>query len=257
MCTNYVPSRGERLQAFFDVAPPSVSMREQAYPGYLAPILRPGHGTDPADATTQAVAACFGLIPSWSRDGKNFRFCYNARSETVADKPSFRHAWRQGQRCVIPADAFFEPNYESGRPVRWRISAADDTPLALAGIWEAWRKPPAAIDGAPTGRQQLGPPEMALIEQDWLISFSMLTINADTHPVMRQFHAPGDEKRSVVMLEPDEIQQWLFGPPEQAFEMLHAYDAERLKARPDPAPRTQKPPKKQAPAIPVAQRKLL
>jgi putative SOS response-associated peptidase YedK len=64
-------------------------------PGHVAPII--GAGPD-----RHAELAVFGLIPPWSRDGKNFRQCYNARSESVADKPSFRHAWktRHGASCL-------------------------------------------------------------------------------------------------------------------------------------------------------------
>ncbi|MGH1359220.1 MAG: SOS response-associated peptidase [Burkholderiaceae bacterium] len=255
MCTNYVPTRGDRLREFFDAAPPPIALREETYPGYLAPIIR-GPGNHETESQEQATAACFGLIPSWSRDGKNFRFCYNARAETIAEKPSFRHAWRQQQRCVIPVDAFFEPNYESGRPVRWRIGAANGEPLALAGIWEAWRKPGPAPDRQASGTKVVGPPEAHLIDQDWLISFSMVTINADQHPLMNQFHAPGDEKRSVVMLEPEQTSLWLEGSTDQVRKMLTAYEADRLVARPDPRPRGPKKPTKAAPPIPIPQRKL-
>jgi putative SOS response-associated peptidase YedK len=147
----------------------------------------------------------FGLIPPWSRDGKNFRQCYNARVETVGEKPSFRQSWKQRHWCVIPADAFFEPSYETGKPVRWRIASADESPLAIAGIWEQWREP--------EGRS--------------VISFSMLTINADAHPVMSRFHAPGDEKRSVVLLTPEQITPWLDASHDEARAMLRLFAPER------------------------------
>lgn len=254
MCTNYVPTRGDRLQEFFNAAPPPVAIRDEAYPGYLAPILRPS--SDGGSVSVGTTAACFGLIPSWSRDGKNFRFCYNARSETVAEKPSFRHAWQKSQRCVIPVDAFFEPNYESGRPIRWRISSADSKPFALAGIWEAWRKPAPSTELGASRRGRMGPPEADLVEQEWLISFAMLTINADQHPFMRQFHAPGDEKRTVVMLEPEQASLWLTASTGDANLMLSAYSPTRLTGRPDPKPSTAKTAKDVAPPVPIPQRKL-
>jgi len=257
LCTNYVPTRGDRLQEFFNTAAPDVSIREEAYPGYLAPIIKTvsphAYGTD----STETVAACFGLIPSWSRDGKNYRFCYNARTETVAEKPSFRSAWRRGQRCIIPVDAFFEPNYESGRAVRWRISSADDKPLALAGIWEAWPLPDG-VDRDQLGRKgQPGPPEVHFDESDWLISFSMLTINADHHSVMNQFHAPNDEKRSVVMLEPKEAMKWLNAPEAELGDLFSAYSPQRLKSHPDPKTKQGPSAGKSLPPRIKAQRKLL
>lgn len=212
MCTNYVPTRNDRLREHFGVVAPDDDFREEAYPGYMAPIVRLAAADLPVRA---CAAACFGLIPPWSRDGRNFRQCYNARSETVAAKPSFRNAWRRAQFCIVPADAFFEPNYEpnpTGRPVRWRIGNADGTPMGIAGLWETWR--------APDARQ--------------VLSFTMLTINADAHPLMRRFHAPGDEKRSVVILPPGDYDRWLAADTAQAATMLIEYPAQRMHALPDP-----------------------
>lgn len=206
MCTNYVPTRNDRLSAAFGVDFDRDDYVAEAWPGYLAPIIRA------SDARRSADLAVFGLIPPWSRDGKNFRHCYNARVETVGEKPSFRHAWKQRHWCVIPTDAFFEPSYETGKAVRWRISSADGTPLAIAGIWDQWR----AADG------------------QTVVSFSMLTINADGHPVMGRFHAPADEKRSVVLLAPDQITPWLGASHEDASRMLAAFAPEGIATAPAP-----------------------
>lgn len=208
MCANYAPTRPERLRENFGVAPYRDDFVDDAYPGHLAPVII-GDGV-----RRQAELAVFGLIPPWSRDGKNFRQCYNARTETVADKPSFRHAWKARQWCVVPADAFFEPSYETGKAVRWRIESADGAPLAIAGIWEHWRAPGGELVG----------------------SFSMLTINADAHPVMNRFHAPGDEKRSVVLLEPDQIDAWLAADHDRAQELLTSFDPARVRAISAPRP---------------------
>jgi len=236
---------------------PKVPIRAEVYPGYLAPIIKTVSPNAESTSHSETVAACFGLIPSWSKDGKNYRFCYNARSETVAQKPSFRTPWRRGQRCIVPVDAFFEPNYESGRAVRWRISSTDDKPLALAGIWDAWRRP-TGIEREQVGKRgQPGPPEHHFDSDDWLISFAMLTINADDHSVMNQFHAPADEKRSVVMLEPDEAMQWLTAPDSEVDHWLKAYPPDKLKSRPDPNSAKRESASKTSPPRIKAQRKLL
>ena len=226
MCTNYVPSRGERLLEHFGVADPGFDWREEVYPGHLAPIIR----RSPVDGGPEVVPACFGLIPYWSRDGRNYRHCYNARSETVAEKPSFRNAWRRGQFCLVPADAFFEPDYETGRPVRWRIEPTDGRPMALAGIWDCWRRRPSG-DGRPAG-----PPDAQALDTDWLVSFSLLTVNADTHPLMSRFHAPGDEKRSVALLAIDALPPWLEARPPQAAALVRPPAEDVLSARPAPQP---------------------
>lgn len=208
MCANYAPTRPDRLRAVFGVSPEREDYVDDAYPGYVAPIVLGTAGE------RRAELAVFGLIPPWSRDGKNFRQCYNARVETVADKPSFRHAWKSRQWCVVAADAIYEPNYESGKAVRWRIESADGEPLAVAGIWERWR--------APGG--------------DWSTSFSMLTINADAHPLMSRFHAPGDEKRSVVLLERSRIDDWLGADSQEAADVLRAFDPTVARCSPAPRP---------------------
>ncbi len=215
MCANYAPTSPDRLRAVFGVAPYRTDYVADAYPGHVAPMIL-GVGS-----ARRAELAVFGLIPPWSRDGLNYRQCYNARSETVAEKPSFRDAWKRAQWCVVPADAVYEPCYETGKAVRWRIESADGAPLAIAGIHQQWR--------APGG--------------DIVQSFSMLTINADAHPVMNRFHAPGDEKRSVVLLEPDAIDAWLAADHDQARALLRAFDPSRV--RTFSAPR---PPRKAKPA---------
>jgi putative SOS response-associated peptidase YedK len=98
----------------------------------------------------------FGMVPHWA-DIKLARQTYNARTETVASKPRFRNAYKRGQFCILPVDSFYEPNYETGKPVRWEIADADGGPLGIAGIWEHKQDDP---NGLP------------------LLSISMLTVNA-------------------------------------------------------------------------------
>lgn len=211
MCTNYRPGSRDFIRERFGIEP-EFDYVPEAYPAFATPILRAsGQGVE-------CVRACFGLIPPWARDTKIARNTYNARSETVAEKPSFRHAWRERQFCLVPMLAFYEPNYESGRPVRWRIERTDGEGFAVAGIWESWRSPASGE----------------------VLSFSMLTINADTHPLMRRFHAPGDEKRSVVVVDLDSDAQWLHAEPQGAREMLRGFDPGRFAGVADPRPRAAK-----------------
>lgn len=108
MCANYTPSRRELLQDRFQVAPPDSEFKPESYPGYMAPMIRP-----PARDALRGDRACalgmFGMVPHWA-DTKLARQTYNARTETVATKPSFRNAWKRRQFCVIPAEAFYEPS---------------------------------------------------------------------------------------------------------------------------------------------------
>lgn len=205
MCSNYRPSTREQLQQHFQAAPPDADYPAEAYPGSMAPILRRTPGESEAGARS-AANAMFGMVPHWA-DIKLSRQTYNARTETVANKPSFRNAYKRSQFCVIPAASIYEPSYESGKAVRWEILDADGAPLAVAGIWE---------------RREDGPNGLPLL------SFSMLTINADTHALMRRFHKPDDEKRMLVLLSPDQVDSWLQCSAENAARFFVPYPAERL-----------------------------
>lgn len=127
------------------------------------------------------------------------RKTYNARSETVAEKPSYRTAWRKRQFAVALLDDFFEPNWETGKAVRWRIKRSDGQPMGVASLWDQWTD-------TTTG--------------EIVTSFTMLTVNADGHPVMGRFHRPGDEKRSVVVLEPRQFTTWFGADSAQATEAI-------------------------------------
>jgi putative SOS response-associated peptidase YedK len=161
------------------------------------------------------MKACFGLIPYWSNDTKIARMTYNARSETASEKPSFRQAWSRRQWCLVPMECFYEPNYESGRSVRWRIERRDHEPFLVAGLWDRWVAPATS---------------------EVVFSFSMLTINADSHPLMRQFHRPGEEKRSLVVVDDARIDDWLTAAPDQARALLKPVDPDVFSTRPEPAP---------------------
>ncbi len=214
MCANYQPvTAQDRLLSFFGVDRPADEVPPETWPGYFAPfIVRAAHR---AELARESQAGLFGLVPHWAKDLAFGRRTYNARSETVHEKPSFRDAWRRGQRCVIPAEAIYEPNWETGKAVRWRIGRADGAPMAIAGLWSVWR--------APDGRS--------------IPTFTMLTINADEHRLMKRFHKPGDEKRMVVILDDADMDAWLECPVERQSEFLVPFAAERLLASPAPLKR--------------------
>jgi putative SOS response-associated peptidase YedK len=212
MCANYIPASPVQLQQHFGVAPPDSDYKAEAYPGYMAPFIRL-----PRPDAQQGERACalgmFGMVPHWA-DQKLARQTYNARTETVATKPSFRNAFKRRQFCIIPANSVFEPSYESGKPVRHEIREIDGYPIGIAGIWEY----KAATDGNPLP----------------LLSFSMLTVNADGHAVFQRMHKPDDEKRMVIILQPDQYDAWLTCPVEDAPSFFTRYPAERLCAQEAP-----------------------
>ena len=104
MCANYYPvTAQDRLVQHFGVERPVDAVPPDLYPGGLAPfILRE---SDRAELVRDVRMGLFGLLPYWAKDLAFGRRTYNARSETMAEKPSFRDAWRLGRRCIIPAEA--------------------------------------------------------------------------------------------------------------------------------------------------------
>lgn len=210
MCTSYESNEYERFEAFSIFPAPSFDYRREIYKDYGAPVFRKtvdGLVTD---------AATFGMVPRRKiPPGVKVFDTMNARIESVGEKRSFSGAWNKLQLCLIPCSSFFEPNYETGKPVRWRIGIADGQPLAIAGLWRAW--------------EEVGVPSA--------LSFTMLTVNADEHPLMRRFHRPGDDKRSVVIVPPDSYEDWLnCKSTDEARSFLNLYPADEMMAEAFPTP---------------------
>jgi putative SOS response-associated peptidase YedK len=92
-----------------------------------------------SDAGTVATHVRWGLVPRWAKDPSIGARMNNARAETVAEKPSFREAYRK-RRCLIPASGFYEWKSESGRKQPYYIHPAGAEVFAFAGLWECWQK---------------------------------------------------------------------------------------------------------------------
>jgi putative SOS response-associated peptidase YedK len=80
----------------------------------------------------------WGLVPSWAKDPSIGNRMINARAETVAEKPSFRAAFRR-RRCLVLADGFYEWKKENAGKTPYLISLASGMPFAFAGLWEHWQ----------------------------------------------------------------------------------------------------------------------
>ncbi len=92
-----------------------------------------------AHGAPQAAILRWGLIPSWAKDPAIGNRMINARAETLAEKPAFRSAFRR-RRCLVLANGFYEWR-KSGRGKQpYYIAAADERPIAFAGLWERWDK---------------------------------------------------------------------------------------------------------------------
>lgn len=149
----------------------------------------------------------WGLIPSWSKDPSIGERMINARSETLAEKPSFRNAYRR-RRCLILADGFFEwkqnPGMKNKQPIYIRL--IDARPFAFAGLWESWSPP----DGSE------------------LRTCTIITTQPNS--LLEPIH-----NRMPVILNPEVYNKWL-NPndmlPSQLNELLVSYPADEMIAIP-------------------------
>lgn len=125
MCVTFDPIKKSRIQAFVAeafnalVLPESVDYPSAVFPGYSAPFIRARAGAP------EWALGRFGLIPRWAKDEHWSKYTYNARSETVADKPSFRQSWHDRQFCLVPMMLFREPKWAGGKSTRVAIGDAD------------------------------------------------------------------------------------------------------------------------------------
>lgn len=98
------------------------------------------------EASRELVLLRWGLVPYWAKDTKIGYKLINARSETVAEKPSFRQAFSR-RRCLILSDGYYEwqKSGSSKRKQPYYVTMRSEDPFAYAGLWERW----AAPDGTP------------------------------------------------------------------------------------------------------------
>ena len=172
----------------------------EAFPGFEAPLewtprynIAPSQpvAVIPNDGQNKIEFFQWGLIPSWAKDPKIGNRMINARAETLAEKPSFRAAYRR-RRCLVLADGFYEWRKEPGRRAKtpMYIRLRSGQPFAFAGLWETWRSP---------GDRTI---------------FSCNIITTEPNPLVAEIH-----NRMPVILEPQAYDLWL-DPAEQSPERL-------------------------------------
>jgi putative SOS response-associated peptidase YedK len=147
----------------------------------------------------------------------------NCRTETVATSPTFRAAWNEGRRCLIPATWYQEPNWETGKNIRWQLRRVGGLPRMLAGIWNHWTDPA-------TG--------------EIVPNYTMLTCNCDGHSLLARLHKPDPklspdarDKRAAIHVDPTHWAAWLGSFDEvyvlirpQPTEIFDQFDAQKTDA---------------------------
>ena len=182
------------------------------------PVIEPvGEASAPAAPTSPLVLELaqgqFGLVPSWVKSASDAKLRSTklavTRFETMSTSTNSRDAWLKGQRCIIPMQAFLEDDWRSGKGVPTRIARVDGKPMGVAGLWERWTK-----DG------------------EEIISFTLLTVNANSHALMNRYGQNGNEKRMPAILNEGAWNAWLTAPLDKAREFMRAYPTNLLLANP-------------------------
>ncbi len=225
----------------FDVAAPNQAFERDVWPRKAGVFIRNAVATSPSVTCVPTIApdaalepalvaaptdmdasqspmrelgyGQFGLVPPWVKSASDAKLrstkLINARSETVTTSNNFRETWLNGQRCIVPVMAFFEDDWRSGKAVPTRISRVDGKPMGVAGLWERWEKEGVEI-----------------------ISFTLLTVNANSHALLHRYQQNGNEKRMPAILGEGAYATWLSARPEKAREFMRAYPANLLTANP-------------------------
>ncbi len=193
MCGRYsfATSDEELIPAFDLGGAVFLDSRYNIAPTQFAPVVRVLEG----DSRPRLEQLRWGLIPHWAKDAGIGSRMINARSETVADKPSFRKPL-QSQRCLVPATGFYEWKCEGsdngGKPQKqpFNIRRIDERVFAFAGLWERWRDP----------------------NGETIESYTILTTSPNK--LMAELH-----NRMPVILEPRDYELW-FDPSMRDVERL-------------------------------------
>ncbi|MDA0697212.1 MAG: SOS response-associated peptidase family protein [Proteobacteria bacterium] len=211
MCANYKPLTIEQSkQLELPLIP--FEYTEEVYPSYKTPLLfKSDHGLEWREVL-------FGLVPKWSEDINISKHTYNARHETIFQKPSFQDAAYKCKFGVIPVSEFYESKYIENKPQRWGVRRKDGKAFYIAALYEI-RK----------------------LNDQIIRSAAMLTMDAIDHPMMKDFHEPGDVKRSVVVIPDTRLDEWLsLKQPYQLNEYMQGFPVEEFECSHVPKARIEK-----------------
>lgn len=176
MCGRYVSPTEAAIEIAWNAKPRDDSDQFQgrfnAAPTLQLPVIR--------GADREIAMMRWGLIPAWSKDGTLKTVLNNARAETIAEKPSYRSAFRR-HRCIVPMLGFYEWQVTPSGKRPHYISDRNAEQLAVAGIWEHWA---------------------GNADKPGLDSFAVITIGPNS--LMEKIH-----DRMPVILAPKEVDYWL------------------------------------------------
>lgn len=179
MCANFKPITLEQIQA---LGLPNIQFEyvEEVFPSFSTPLLFE------SEQGLEWRSVNFGLVPKWATDLEIAKKTYNARNETLLEKRSFQEAFQRCKFGVIPVTEFYEAKYINGRPQRWGVRRKDGQGFYIAALYE-----------------------ITTLNGEIIRSATMITMDAINHEMMREFHEPGEIKRSVIVIPHHRLNEWL------------------------------------------------
>ena len=215
MSTQYECLKSADLYAeAFGVSAPETLLDKEVWPRKQGFFIRKAPSiSEQADQPLVLAQGQFGLVPTWVKSASDAKLRSTklavTRYETMSTANPTRDTWLNAQRCIIPMQAFLEDDWRSGKGVPTRIARVDGKPMGVAGLWEHWVQGDEAIT-----------------------SFTLLTVNANSHALMNRYGQNGNEKRMPAILNEGAYAAWLNAPLEKAREFMRAYPANLLLANP-------------------------
>jgi putative SOS response-associated peptidase YedK len=198
----------------FNTEPPTALGDKHMWPRKPGLCIRAVAVEGDGPARRELTSAQWGLVPHWVKSASDGKLrapkLVNARADTASTSQNFRDAWLQGQRCVVPMQAFFVDDWRSGKAVPTRISRVDGQPMGVAGLWACW----TGADGVA------------------LLSYTLLTVNANNHALLRRYGQPGADRHMPVVLNEGAYDAWLGARVDKSKEFMRAYAANWLAANP-------------------------
>lgn len=199
MCGRFIAKTDRSWQAFFTLKkPPPEFESYNVAPSQQIPVVR--H----ADDGNECELMRWGLIPFFAHGVPGSYSTINARAETVASSPAYRGAWKRSQRCLIPANGFYEWQEQAGNKQPWFIRLRDSELFGFAGLWD--RSVTAAGEA--------------------VLSCTILTLPAS--PFMAEIH--NTRRREPAIVRPSEHAAWLAGDAQQAQQLLRSAAGGELQA---------------------------
>ena len=204
MCGRYVISQPQPIASTFRVDQGSWGASETRYnivPSQSVPVIRSVEGR------REVLLMRWGMIPFWAKGIPPKVSTINARVENLETAASWKHPWKHSQRCIIPANGFYEWHHnEDGSKQPYFIQVKDQPLFGFAGLWD----------------------QSTTAQGEAIESCTIITLPAS--PFMARIH--NDKAREPAILATTDIEVWLSGSTQEASKVLKAYPDEQIEAWP-------------------------